>query len=57
MPWLVIVVIKNHGFEMLSGSSCLVMEDGQKSLFDWIEERKEEEDQPFSPDIIEKVIR
>jgi hypothetical protein len=33
------------------------MEDGQKSLADWIEERREEVDQPFSSQIIEKVVR
>jgi hypothetical protein len=33
------------------------MEDGQRSLSDLIEERQEEMDQPFPPDIIEKVIR
>jgi hypothetical protein len=42
---------------MLAGSSCLLMEDGQKSLADWIEERREEVDQPFSSQIIEKVVR
>jgi hypothetical protein len=33
------------------------MEDGQKSLADWIEERREEVDQSFSSQIIEKVVR
>jgi hypothetical protein len=33
------------------------MEDGQKSLADWIEDRREELDQPFSSQIIEKVVR
>jgi hypothetical protein len=42
---------------MMAGSSCLLMEDGQKSLADWIEERREEVDQPFSSQIIEKVVR
>jgi hypothetical protein len=33
------------------------MEDGEKSLSDWIEARQEDSDQPFPPNIIEKVIR
>lgn len=51
-------IIGFRGFKPTeSGSSCLVMEDGQKSLLDWIEERRDEVDQPFSSHLIEKVVR
>ena len=31
------------------------MEDGNRSLYDWIETRKEELDEPFEADRMEKV--
>jgi PDZ-binding kinase len=51
-------IIGYRGFEKTdTGPKNLVMEDGHRSLFDLIEDRKEELDAPFQPQHMEKVIR